>query len=102
MVGFLGVRVAGSSLVPVQEHERKSDDVFSIDLGGNLLDPSSLIPADRDLLVTVYIGSNKASAHPVKEGAHQMNDLDVQPASSILVKEVRDKLYAAQSLTAPF
>jgi len=64
---FLGLRASHKgALVPIEERP-KDTDVFSIDLGGTLVDPESLSDSDAVLLGCVLLGANVATAHPTRE-----------------------------------
>lgn len=101
IASFMGVSLDKSGNLRQTLSRPKKDDVFSIDLGARLLDPSLLPPAEEALLAAVLKGANVASAHAVLEGAHNMNDAQVAPAAALLVTQVKLCVYDYLGMPMP-
>jgi hypothetical protein len=96
---FLGVKLENGSLQ--HPRQRTHRDVFVFDLGGNLLDPATLLQEERALLTTVLQGANLASAHPTREGSHSMKPEQVDPAAALLRKKLNAHLYDVLAIPVP-
>jgi len=100
LLDFLGVEKKGRSLIQKQKRKYPTD-VHVIDLGGQLLNPSTLPTAQAQLLLRVYEGAHRASAHLVDEGAHTMIPEDVGEAATIIRRLVKQVLYDVKGVTPP-
>jgi hypothetical protein len=97
---FLGLCVSKDVLCPIKKRPRDGD-VFSIDLGGTLVDPNSLSKSEAALLRCVLLGANVATAHPTKEGIHPMIWDDVRLAAPLLILQIKLHLYDVLGLRVP-
>jgi hypothetical protein len=98
---FLGLGLTKGVLAPAKRSY--PTDVFSIDLGGTLVDPSSLTAKEKVLLECVLRGANVATAHPTREGIHPWNDPwgDVRKAAPLLIQQIKLHLYDVLGMRAP-
>jgi hypothetical protein len=72
---LLGRGKRGGRLVPF---EPKADDIVATELGGTLLDPTTLSQAERDLFLDFLIMADKAAAHftvPIKHDWSKTHDV---------------------------
>lgn len=101
---FLGLIVEKRLLKKADTRPRPSD-VFCIDLGGTLIDPATLLPAEQDLLLKVFVTAHVGTAHPVRErpalGTAQETIDYVSTAASILIREIKIHLYDVLREPAP-
>lgn len=98
---FLGLRESKGVLCPKTKRHPRGADVFSIDLGGTLVDPNSLAKSDAALLGRVLLGASVATAHPTREGIHRMKWGDVRLAAPILILQIKLHLYDVLGLRVP-
>jgi hypothetical protein len=97
---FLGLGVSKGVLC-IKNRDSRGQDVFSIDLGGTLVDPNSLTKSDAELLGRVLLGANVATAHPTKEDIHPITWDDVRSAAPILTLQIKLHLYEVLGLPVP-
>jgi hypothetical protein len=102
---FLGLQFNETSLGAIK-NPPKSNDVFSIDLGGTLLDATvALNEEERKLLQRTLHTANVGTAHPVRERPDlETADETIQHVSQtalILVREIKVHLYDALNLRFP-
>jgi hypothetical protein len=98
---FLGLRESKGVLCPIKKRHARGGDVFSVDLGGTLVDPNSLTKSDAALLGCVLLGANVATAHPTKEGIHPMTWDDIRLAAPFLILQIKLHLYDVLGLLVP-
>jgi len=100
---FLGLCVSKKGVLCSIEKRRHSGDVFSIDLGGKLVDPNSLTNGDAALLRRVLLGANVATAHATREGIHTdpVTWDDVRSAAPLLIRQIKSHLYDVLGLQVP-
>lgn len=98
---FLGLCLAKSGSLQQVTKRPKVTDVFSVDVGGALVDPTVLPAAESTLLALVFKGANVASAHPVREGAHAMTPAEVPKASVLLIRLIETHVYDRLGLAYP-
>jgi hypothetical protein len=98
---FLGLRESKGVLCPIKKRHARGGDVFSVDLGGTLVDPNSLTKSEAALLACVLLGANVATAHPTKEGIHPMIWDDVRLAAPLLILQIKLHLYDVLGLRVP-
>ena len=93
-MSFLGLRFTRKTgMLREVTKRREETDIFSIDLGGTLIEPTKLPQSDLDLLGTVFKAANVGSAHPGQEGAHSMTPEQVGPAAILLISKTKVHLY---------
>lgn len=106
---FLGLCATGRGVLhAIEKRHARGGDVFSIDLGGTLVDPNSLAKSDADLLGRVFLGANVATAHPTREGIHPIWSGsgsaawdDVRSAAPLLVSRIKLHLYEVLGIPVP-
>src|SRR5690349_13543080 len=99
---FLGLESPQGVLRPTKR--RYPTDVFSIDLGGTLVDlndPNSLTKSDKVLFGCVLRGADVATAHPTREGIHLMTWDDVWLAAPLLIQRIKLHLYDVLDIPLP-
>jgi len=100
---FLGLCVSKKGVLCSIEKRHHTGDVFSIDLGGTLVDPNSLTKSHTTLLRRVLLGANVATAHPTREGIHPdpVTWDDVRLAAPFLIRQIKVHLYVVLGLQVP-
>ena len=99
---FLGLGVSPKGVLrPIKGRHPRGGDVFSIDLGGTLVDPNSLAKLEAALLECVLLGANVATAHATKEGIHPMSWADVRLAAPLLIRQIKLHLYDVLGIRVP-
>lgn len=106
---FLGLCATRKGVLhAIEKRHARCGDVFSIDLGGTLVDPNSLAKSDAELLGRVCLGANVATAHPTREGIHPIWSGsgsaawdDVRSAAPLLVSQIKLHLYDVLSIPVP-
>jgi hypothetical protein len=99
---FLGLGVSSQGVLrPIKGRHVRGGDVFSIDLGGTLVDPNSLTKSEAALLGCVLLGANVATAHATREGIHPMTWDDVRLAAPLLILQIKLHLYDVLGMRVP-
>ena len=98
---FLGLVSPKGVLRPIKDRHARGGDVFSIDLGGTLVDPNSLTKNEAALLGCVLLGANLATAHPTREGIYPMTWDDVRSAAPLLILQIQLHLYDVLGIKVP-
>lgn len=83
LMQFLGLRVEAGKLVS-KTNDRRDGDVVVTDVGGKCVDVSTLKKEDKELLARLYVGANKATAHPTAENGHDWDPNQTPKAVKIL------------------
>ena len=101
LMEFLGLGVKYTATGPVLVQKQKyfsvdgstTDEVKVIDLGGTFAEISSVTPAERELLATVYHMAHKSTAH-LTIGARFMKDAGiVHNCIPVVDRLLRENLY---------
>jgi hypothetical protein len=106
---FLGLGANRKGVLhAIKKRHAGGGDVFSIDLGGRLVDPNALAKPDAELLGRVILGANVATAHPTREGIHLIWSGsgsaawdDVRSAAPFLVSKIKLHLYDVLGIPVP-
>jgi len=100
---FLGLRESNGVLCPITKRHARGGDVFSIDLGGALVDPNSVTNSNAALLGCVLLGANVATAHATREGIHPepVTWDDVRSAAPLLIRQIKLHLYDVLGIRVP-
>ena len=99
---FLGLCASADRvLLPIKKRHWSGTDVFTIDLGGALVDPNSLANSDSAQLVRVLLGANVATAHPTKNPIDPVTWADVRWAAPFLKRQIESHLYEVLGLGVP-